>query len=202
MGLLEDINKIDAEVVAGIKTPIEKMIYEKHYGMWRKGMVILKYHPELSGLIEAPAKPGPTAKGEAKPVNFNTVADEIGRNHVSVKKWVAMVVNVGTEKAAFEDWVKAAIQAAYDKETTKLIASDVGPSKTEKQEQKDKFNAVMNAIRARLAKQEPTPEDAKWLMDQVVYFVGGYKKIDQYLVDEHYDRAREVVQKALSRIVE
>jgi len=203
MGLLEEINKIDADVVSGLKQPIEKMVYETQHGIWLKGKVLLKYHPELEGLIEAPGKGGRPPKDAEKAVSFNTVSEEIGRNHVSVKKWVDMHLKIGKEQAEFDEWVKGAIQSAYDKHTTKLIATDVGQTKEDKQKEKAKFNAVMNAIKARLnSSQEVMPEEAQWMMDQIIYMATGYRRIDKYLVDEHYEKAREVVQKNLARIEE
>lgn len=201
MGLLEEINRIDAEHIARATKPFENYNTERLHCQWEKGCIIVKFHPELLPQIEAPQVGGRPSAGRDLPVSFSAVAKEINRSTISVQKWVKMAHTVGTADEDFRAYLPGAIQALYDKETTKLIASDVREDDAAaKQKEKRKITAVLADVMRRVEENKSTANDARQLAGIVKFQTTTLEHIEELAIEAGQEKIAEQARKAIAKV--
>lgn len=192
-GLLSLLNEIDTTALAEGAPLFGKAWEVEKTAMWRKGLAVLKFYPELEEQIDKPGRPRKNAA--SAPHSFAAVARAVGRDPTRLASWVKMVVSIGKTEKELKAWLEAAQQPVIEGFQMKLLAVDDGKTKKELEKPLAIKDLDLLQIEERIKAGCETEADVKWLVKRCRALAGLMGKALQALLDEKPKRAVELLEK-------
>jgi len=194
--LLALVNEIDSRALAeGAPLFGQAWAVEKR-AMWRKGLLVMQFYPELEEQVAAPNKGGRPRKTSALGISFHAVARLLGRSDKAVQNWCKLATAVGRTEAEFKKWLVAAQAPVLESFSLKLLAADIG-----EKSKLDKPLVIKDLgfleIEERLKGGEATDADVKWLAARVRVLMKVVDKALKYLLDEKSAEAAKVLERGV-----
>ena len=193
--LLALVNEIDSRALAeGAPLFGQAWAVEKR-AMWRKGLLVMQFYPELEEQVAAPNKGGRPRKTSALGISFHAVARLLGRSDKAVQNWCKLATAVGRTEAEFKKWLVAAQTPVLESFSLKLLAADTGEAKLDKPLVIKDLDLLQ--IEERLKGGEATDADVKWLAARVRVLMKVVDKALKYLLDEKSAEAAKVLERGV-----
>ena len=194
--LLTRINEIDTYTLAEGGGKMADLFVLEKCGMWQKGLAVLAMYPELE---DGGAKPGRPKKNEPAVISMNKVAIITDRSTPTISKWIKLVMAAGKTQEEFNQWVKEAKAAAVEKWQQRLLMDNTAKEK----------KVAENELYLSLREQIDINDYEDEAQADIKMLFGYFNRFEKYirialmnLADGEPDKAREELEKALSKLEE
>lgn len=182
--LLNNVNEIDAQTLAGGKEKVGGLWLIERRGMWLKGLAVIQEYPHLEEDYDKVGR----RKADGK-MTIKKLAAVLGRSERTISKWIKLVISVGQTEAEFESWAGPAMLAVQDRWERKLIKSDNERKDSEPDLKKAIEDMAYLSVKERVDSGEETEDDVKWLINRVKTLTNCLKKVMQNLLDDAKEKA-------------